>query len=61
MWDAVALYDYSAEETGDLALAEGDALVCCEPVGAGQDEWLVARKASTGEQGLVPVAYVERK
>ena len=60
MWGAVALYDYAPEEEDDLAISEDDALVCCEPAGAGKGEWLFARNVRTGEQGLVPVTYVER-
>ena len=51
----VALYDYEAQGDDELTFTEGQVLDVLERDG----EWLLARKQSTPEVGLIPSNYVE--
>ena len=52
---AIALFDFKSENENELALREGQVLWVSYRHGQG---WLVAKDPATGEDGLVPEAYV---
>lgn len=52
---AIALFDFESENNNELPLVEGQVLWISYRHGQG---WLVAKDPNTGEDGLVPEAYV---
>ncbi|EMC99788.1 hypothetical protein BAUCODRAFT_55015, partial [Baudoinia panamericana UAMH 10762] len=52
---SLALYDFVPQNANELALQEGQVIWVSYRHGQG---WLVAEDPRTGEQGLVPEAYV---
>ena len=54
--EAIALYDYAADEENELSLREGDLVSRIDVV---DEDWWFG--ASGGRTGLFPAAYVERK
>ncbi|GAA5924858.1 hypothetical protein JCM3775_005489 [Rhodotorula graminis] len=56
--NAVALYDFESQGDDELSLAEGERVVFI--VGGSDDaEWAKVRRIATGEEGVVPVSYIE--
>lgn len=56
---AIALYDYTPIEDGELAIKEGAQLMVLDD--SDPDWWLVKQVSKTGGKGLVPRTYVEIK
>ncbi|GEM07516.1 hypothetical protein Rt10032_c03g1533 [Rhodotorula toruloides] len=54
---AVALYDYTAEEEGELTFTEGQRIVNIDRLG--DEGWWQGRSAETGAVGVFPSNYVE--
>jgi actin cytoskeleton-regulatory complex protein SLA1 len=54
---AIALYDYTPIEEGELAMREGDKLLVLND--SDPDWWMVKLVAKKGGEGLVPRTYVE--
>ncbi|KAF2859013.1 hypothetical protein K470DRAFT_203213, partial [Piedraia hortae CBS 480.64] len=52
---SLALYAFEPENPNELRLTEGQIILVSYRHGQG---WLVAEDPKTGEQGLVPEAYV---
>ncbi|KAI7222451.1 hypothetical protein KC352_g16152 [Hortaea werneckii] len=52
---SLVLYDFEPENANELGLREGQVIMVSYRHGQG---WLVAEDPETGEQGLVPEAYV---
>ncbi|KAK4047017.1 hypothetical protein OIV83_005703 [Microbotryomycetes sp. JL201] len=56
--NAVALYDFESQGDDELSLAEGQRVLYLD--GASDDpEWAKVRKVDTGEEGVVPMSYIE--
>ncbi|KAK4056826.1 hypothetical protein OIO90_002076 [Microbotryomycetes sp. JL221] len=56
--NAVALYDFESQGDDELSLLEGQRLWYLD--GASDDpEWAKVRKVETGEEGVVPMSYIE--
>jgi len=53
---ASALYQYNAQDAGDLALMPGDHIVVTEYMNA---EWWKGRNERTGQEGIFPRSYVK--
>ncbi|TNY23430.1 SH3 domain-containing protein [Rhodotorula diobovata] len=53
---AVAVYDYAADEEGELSFTEGQRITHVDKVDEG---WWSGRNAETGAEGLFPSNYVE--
>lgn len=56
MYQAVAVFEFLGTASGDLTLYQGDIVNVVSEDG----EWVVAKKLS-GESGLVPIAFLQRK
>lgn len=57
-----ALYDYTPQGEGELAISEGDILYLLEK--SGEDDWWRAKKKASGDDdeepvGLIPSNYIE--
>ncbi len=57
-----AVYDYTPEGEGELAITEGDILYLLEK--SGEDDWWKAKKKASGDDddepvGLIPSNYIE--
>src|SRR5271170_1666205 len=57
-----AVYDYTPQGEGELAITEGDILYVLEK--SGEDDWWRAKKRATGDDddepvGLIPNNYIE--
>jgi actin cytoskeleton-regulatory complex protein SLA1 len=57
-----ALYDYTPQGEGELAIIEGDILYVLEK--SGEDDWWRAKKKASGDDddepvGLIPSNYIE--
>lgn len=53
---ASALYQYNAQDAGDLALMPGDRIAITEYMNA---EWWKGRNERTGQEGIFPRSYVK--
>ncbi|OCK77674.1 SH3 domain protein [Lepidopterella palustris CBS 459.81] len=53
---ATALYQYNAQDAGDLALTQNDRIEVTEYMNA---EWWKGRNERTGEEGIFPRSYVK--
>lgn len=53
---ASALYQYNAQDAGDLALGPGDRIAVTEYMNA---EWWKGRNERTGQEGIFPRSYVK--
>ncbi|GAA5849672.1 hypothetical protein JCM8547_000530 [Rhodosporidiobolus lusitaniae] len=56
--NAVALYDFESQGDDELSLAEGERVVFV-PGGSDDPEWAKVRRVGGGEEGVVPVSYIE--
>ena len=52
-----ALYDFKAEQDGDLDFVKGDLIMCTKTEG----EWWSGRSVRTGKTGTFPSNYVDRQ
>jgi hypothetical protein len=57
-----AVYDYTPQGEGELAISEGDILYVLEK--SGEDDWWKAKKKASGDDddepvGLIPSNYIE--
>jgi actin cytoskeleton-regulatory complex protein SLA1 len=57
-----AVYDYTPQGEGELAISEGDTLYVLEK--SGEDDWWRAKKKASGDDddepvGLIPANYIE--
>ncbi|KAL5118886.1 protein that induces appearance of [PIN+] prion when overproduced [Pleosporales sp. CAS-2024a] len=55
---ASALYQYNAQDAGDLALMPNDSIVVTEYMNA---EWWKGRNERTGMEGIFPASYVRKQ
>lgn len=53
--NATALYQYSAQDTGDLALLPNDRVQVTEYM---NEEWWKGRSERTGQEGIFPRSYI---
>ncbi|BGP47678.1 hypothetical protein JCM10450v2_003543 [Rhodotorula kratochvilovae] len=56
--NATALYDFESQGEDELSVAEGERVVYI-PGGSDDAEWAKVRRVATGEEGVVPVSYIE--
>lgn len=54
---AIAMYQYNAQDAGDLALMPNDNIVVTEYM---NNEWWKGRNERTGQEGIFPASYVRR-
>ncbi|KAF1940323.1 SH3-domain-containing protein [Clathrospora elynae] len=54
---AAAMYQYNAQDTGDLALMPNDKVVVTEFM---NNEWWKGRNERTGMEGIFPASYVRK-
>jgi len=54
---AIAMYQYNAQDAGDLALMPNDKVVVTEYM---NNEWWKGRNDRTGQEGIFPASYVRR-
>jgi len=54
---AIAMYQYNAQDAGDLALMPNDKIVVTEYM---NNEWWKGRNDRTGQEGIFPASYVRR-
>lgn len=54
---AIAMYQYNAQDAGDLALMPNDNIVVTEYM---NNEWWKGRNERTGHEGIFPASYVRR-
>ncbi|KAJ4295463.1 protein that induces appearance of [PIN+] prion when overproduced [Kalmusia sp. IMI 367209] len=55
---ATAMYQYNAQDAGDLALMPNDKIVVTEYM---NNEWWKGRNDRTGNEGIFPASYVRRE
>ena len=55
---ATAMYQYNAQDAGDLALMPNDKIVVSEYM---NNEWWKGRNERTGQEGIFPASYVRRE
>lgn len=55
---ATAMYQYNAQDAGDLALMPNDKIVVTEYM---NNEWWKGRNERTGQEGIFPASYVRRE
>ncbi|KAF2643607.1 SH3 domain-containing protein [Massarina eburnea CBS 473.64] len=55
---ATAMYQYNAQDAGDLALLPNDKIVVAEYM---NNEWWKGRNERTGHEGIFPASYVRRE
>jgi LAS seventeen-binding protein 1/2 len=55
---ATAMYQYNAQDAGDLALMPNDNIVVTEYM---NNEWWKGRNERTGQEGIFPASYVRRE
>ena len=55
---ASALYQYNAQDAGDLALMPNDKVVVTEYM---NNEWWKGRNERTGQEGIFPASYVRKE
>ncbi|KAF2468430.1 SH3-domain-containing protein [Lindgomyces ingoldianus] len=55
---ATAMYQYNAQDAGDLALMPNDNVVVTEYM---NNEWWKGRNERTGQEGIFPASYVRRE
>ena len=55
---ASALYQYNAQDAGDLALMPNDKIVVTEYM---NNEWWKGKNERTGQEGIFPATYVRRE
>ncbi|KAF2003633.1 SH3-domain-containing protein [Amniculicola lignicola CBS 123094] len=55
---ASAIYQYNAQDAGDLALMPNDKVVVTEYM---NNEWWKGRNERTGQEGIFPASYVRRE
>ena len=55
---ASAMYQYNAQDAGDLALMPNDKIVVTEYM---NNEWWKGRNERTGQEGIFPASYVHRE
>ncbi|ORY07663.1 hypothetical protein BCR34DRAFT_18008 [Clohesyomyces aquaticus] len=55
---ATAMYQYNAQDAGDLALMPNDKVVVTEYM---NNEWWKGRNERTGQEGIFPASYVRRE
>ncbi|KAF1964505.1 SH3-domain-containing protein [Bimuria novae-zelandiae CBS 107.79] len=55
---ATAMYQYNAQDAGDLALMPNDKIVVTEYM---NNEWWKGRNDRTGQEGIFPASYVRRE
>lgn len=52
------MYQYNAQDAGDLALMPNDGIVVTEYM---NNEWWKGRNERTGQEGIFPASYVRRE
>lgn len=55
---ATAMYQYNAQDAGDLALMPNDKIIVTEYM---NNEWWKGRNERTGQEGIFPASYVRRE
>jgi hypothetical protein len=54
----VAIYDYAAADEDEVSFVEGDIMIDVTVI---DDGWMEARVQRTGQYGMLPSNYVEKK